>query len=255
MRVNRGIIARREGAFGPSAALQPARAAALACRYGSNQHIGPRLRLQRKAHCARQLQVQPAAQQGFGPGIDHVPEHQHGIACQGPALGRRRGPTIERHHLAAFGHLQLHPRVILHEQGIETAFMVFQHGIAGSRQVDEAGVDGVERVDTLGRGGRNGVVAAAEIFHHDVMGGVDAEGGKGVDRQLRLAHAGQFGHLAGGVQLDAVALAVVEGHGLNVGRTEFAQRPKQAGSGVLAARKDDQGFGCLVHDSVEKQSR
>ena len=48
-----------------------------------------------------------------------------------------------------------------------------------------------------------------------------------------VADAERPGHVSGGVELHAVALAVVEGKGLDLGIT--VQGPGQAGGGVLAA--------------------
>ncbi|MNM80103.1 hypothetical protein D3C81_920530 [compost metagenome] len=180
----------------------------LACRYGGNQHIRTRLRLQRKAHGTRQFQVQPAAQQGFGPGIDHMPEHQHGIACQCPALGGSRRPPAERHDLATFGHLQLHPRVILHEQGIEAALMVVQRGAASGWQADDQypQLKGHRRAqgDTqLGRtqDGQQVGTAAVIALHYQQTECPDVFGATGSNQQplnqqlqrsaLRLGHMAQ----------------------------------------------------------------
>ncbi|MNN05745.1 hypothetical protein D3C81_1185150 [compost metagenome] len=110
--------------------------APLAHGNGGDQDVGRCRCLQCTTHGIRQLQMQAATQQGFGPGIDHVTKHQHGVPRQQPTFGRSRRPTAEGHHVAPFDHLQLNPRVILHEQGTETPLVAFERIAGGHRQAD-----------------------------------------------------------------------------------------------------------------------
>ena len=63
----------------------------------------------------------------------------------------------------------------------------------------------------------------------------------GVERGKRLAHAGAA------IELDAVALAVVEADGLDVRVPR--ERPREAGGGILAAGKQHQGGAGVDHGS------
>ena len=63
---------------------------------------------------------------------------------------------------------------------------------------------------------------------------------RGVDD--RLLHAKVFGDPAGLVQLDGMALAVLEGDGLDVARAELLQRQEETGGRVLPAGEDHGGF-------------
>ena len=63
---------------------------------------------------------------------------------------------------------------------------------------------------------------------------------RGVDN--RLLHAKVFGDPAGLVQLDGMALAVLEGDGLDVARAELLQRQEETGGRVLPAGEDHGGF-------------
>ena len=62
-----------------------------------------------------------------------------------------------------------------------------------------------------------------------------AQGGEGVDRQHDVRDAGPGGDPCGAVQFDPMALAMVEGDGLDLTGAESAQCPVQAGGGVLPA--------------------
>ncbi|MNC27318.1 hypothetical protein D3C75_754870 [compost metagenome] len=139
--------------------------------------------LQRKAHGRRQFQVQATPQQRFGPGVDQVTEHQHGVPRQQPVVGRGRGMPAERHHFTPLDHLQLHPRVILQEQRIEAAFMAFERGTVSHGQAhhQHPQLEGYRRTqgDTQLCGTQHGQqpgAAAIVALQHQQAAGADVFG-------------------------------------------------------------------------------